>query len=387
MDGKHTQDPGFSLVELLVVLVTLGVLATIVVFTVRGVTDQAKESACGIEWRVIEVAQESYQAEFGRYTDMAGLVASDNLRMASRSYDVDISSSGGYVITPTSASTCSSRSTSITTSANGGSGNGGSTTTTMPNPVGQITYAGMPAQSYGTGGPVILLLDTGNTAEAIESALDNYAISNPPPAAFTLVVANAAAAIDQGASAAAVAANAIGANPSMTAIVQGTYANPLSDAYFSADAPNWERSGFSPSTGLDAVIGQFETWRLGTAGGTPTTIDGQMALKKANGSPDDTLILAALGSNATSINNAFFGLTPTALPSDSAVIMPFVGFVYDSPIDIAGQTIDRITSTQAEALMMSRDVTIDGARPKFYSFEDDTHFVAYSGPASIAAAL
>ena len=38
------KDEGFTLVELLIVIVILGILATIVVFAVRGITDQGQKS-------------------------------------------------------------------------------------------------------------------------------------------------------------------------------------------------------------------------------------------------------------------------------------------------------------------------------------------------------
>jgi prepilin-type N-terminal cleavage/methylation domain-containing protein len=45
MDNK--QDKGFTLVELLIVIVILGILATVTVFAVRGITDQwPDQSAC-----------------------------------------------------------------------------------------------------------------------------------------------------------------------------------------------------------------------------------------------------------------------------------------------------------------------------------------------------
>ena len=40
------KDKGFTLVELLIVIVILGILATIVVFAVRGITDKGQKSAC-----------------------------------------------------------------------------------------------------------------------------------------------------------------------------------------------------------------------------------------------------------------------------------------------------------------------------------------------------
>ena len=43
------QDKGFTLVELLIVIVILGILATVTVFAVRGITDQGKASACAAD--------------------------------------------------------------------------------------------------------------------------------------------------------------------------------------------------------------------------------------------------------------------------------------------------------------------------------------------------
>ena len=56
-------DAGFSLVELLIVIVILGVLATITVFAVRGITDDGETSACGSELKTLETATETYFAQ------------------------------------------------------------------------------------------------------------------------------------------------------------------------------------------------------------------------------------------------------------------------------------------------------------------------------------
>ena len=43
------QDKGFTLVELLIVIVILGILATVTVFAVRGITNQGQTSACAAD--------------------------------------------------------------------------------------------------------------------------------------------------------------------------------------------------------------------------------------------------------------------------------------------------------------------------------------------------
>ncbi|MGB8860648.1 MAG: prepilin-type N-terminal cleavage/methylation domain-containing protein, partial [Ilumatobacteraceae bacterium] len=60
-------DRGFTLVELLIVIVILGILATVTVFAVRGITNQGKTSACAADKKTIEVAAEAHQAQFGNY--------------------------------------------------------------------------------------------------------------------------------------------------------------------------------------------------------------------------------------------------------------------------------------------------------------------------------
>ena len=51
METKH--DRGFTLVELLVVMVILCILATITIFSVRGLTGQGQQSACETDGVVV----------------------------------------------------------------------------------------------------------------------------------------------------------------------------------------------------------------------------------------------------------------------------------------------------------------------------------------------
>jgi general secretion pathway protein G len=70
--GKR-KDKGFTLVELLIVIVILGILATVTVFAVRGITDKGQENSCDVEKRSIETAFEAYYADNG--SDAASISA------------------------------------------------------------------------------------------------------------------------------------------------------------------------------------------------------------------------------------------------------------------------------------------------------------------------
>jgi prepilin-type N-terminal cleavage/methylation domain-containing protein len=59
---ENNQDKGFTLVELLIVIVILGILATVTVFAVRGITDKGQENACDVEARTLDTAIEAYYA-------------------------------------------------------------------------------------------------------------------------------------------------------------------------------------------------------------------------------------------------------------------------------------------------------------------------------------
>jgi general secretion pathway protein G len=74
------KEGGFTLIELLVVIVILGILAAVVVFAVQGVGDKGEASACEIDKRTIQTAEEAYFAQEGpgggdgTYGDEAALV-------------------------------------------------------------------------------------------------------------------------------------------------------------------------------------------------------------------------------------------------------------------------------------------------------------------------
>ena len=59
------KEGGFTLVELLIVIVILGILAAVVVFSVGGITDRGKKSACEASRSSILTASESAFAVTG----------------------------------------------------------------------------------------------------------------------------------------------------------------------------------------------------------------------------------------------------------------------------------------------------------------------------------
>ncbi|MFT4658414.1 MAG: prepilin-type N-terminal cleavage/methylation domain-containing protein [Ilumatobacter sp.] len=60
---NNNQDKGFTLVELLIVIVILGILATVTVFAVQGITEKGQDNACNVEQRALETAVEAYYVD------------------------------------------------------------------------------------------------------------------------------------------------------------------------------------------------------------------------------------------------------------------------------------------------------------------------------------
>ncbi|MFG2038620.1 type II secretion system protein [Dactylosporangium sp. NPDC048998] len=61
--AARENESGFTLVELLIVIVILGILAGIVVFAVGAFNDRGKAAACKTDLKNVEVAVEAYRAQ------------------------------------------------------------------------------------------------------------------------------------------------------------------------------------------------------------------------------------------------------------------------------------------------------------------------------------
>ncbi len=115
---------GFTLVELLVVIVILGTLSGVVVFAVGKLTSTSGATACAADARVITEAEEAYAAQHGQYATEAALVTAGQLKGASTMHDVTLSG-GNYDIV--AVGQCIDPG-SIAAGGSGGSGAGGAGT-------------------------------------------------------------------------------------------------------------------------------------------------------------------------------------------------------------------------------------------------------------------
>src|SRR5438093_3218134 len=68
---------GFTLIELMIVIVILGVLAGIVIFAVGGITDNGDVAACKSDVKTLSVAVEAYKAKNGGYPATLTAMTSD----------------------------------------------------------------------------------------------------------------------------------------------------------------------------------------------------------------------------------------------------------------------------------------------------------------------
>jgi type II secretion system protein G len=100
LEARRRKDEGFTLIELLIVIVILGILAAIVVFSVSGITDRGKSSACKSDVATVTTAVEAFYAKTGAYPTKASDLLGGYLHATAMPTDVTVD----YTTTPTTVS-------------------------------------------------------------------------------------------------------------------------------------------------------------------------------------------------------------------------------------------------------------------------------------------
>lgn len=102
-------DSGFSLTELMVVIVIIGILALIAIPRFRSVTTRAKMTEAKSMLRQVHVLQEAYYYEYDKYAADLGSIGFEQVRLISEGgtarYEIRVESAGAAEYTATATST------------------------------------------------------------------------------------------------------------------------------------------------------------------------------------------------------------------------------------------------------------------------------------------
>ncbi len=166
------REPGFTLVELLIVIVVLGVLSSVAVFAVRGISSRGEAAACQADLKTLEAAIEVWAVQHPG-TDTVSeddLVRAGHLRSPSTRHDVV----DALTIVPTAGSGCASQPTASSTPTTTGVAPTTAVATTTTTTSGPCP-GGWAAEWYSnrslSGSPV---------AQTCEAAINNTWAYNPP---------------------------------------------------------------------------------------------------------------------------------------------------------------------------------------------------------------
>jgi prepilin-type N-terminal cleavage/methylation domain-containing protein len=103
LEKKRSGQGGFTLVELLIVIVILGILAAIVVLAIGGLKGSSQTAACNAEGKTIETAEDAYFASTtpNSYASGAQLLTAGLLKSDPSSHFTVAGTATTYTITPT----------------------------------------------------------------------------------------------------------------------------------------------------------------------------------------------------------------------------------------------------------------------------------------------
>jgi len=94
------KDAGFTLVELMVVVIIIGILAGFAVMRQRGLTSRARVAAAAADARALREAEAAFHADSGRYADLPTLTRGGYAPQPSRGNELTVTLEGqGYVAT------------------------------------------------------------------------------------------------------------------------------------------------------------------------------------------------------------------------------------------------------------------------------------------------
>ena len=97
---RQEREKGFTLTELLIVIIILGVLAGIVVFAVQAFQNRGQEAACKTDYKNLQVATEAYYAQTGGYPTAWANIVPNYLKdkPTGNGYTIDLYA-GGVIVT------------------------------------------------------------------------------------------------------------------------------------------------------------------------------------------------------------------------------------------------------------------------------------------------
>ena len=189
-------DRGFTLVELLIVIVILGILASVTVFAVRGVSAKSQDNACATEMKTYQTASAAYFSQNGAFpaslSDLAPLfvrsdtaagvweISGENVTAVAGGKCASVVPSTTAVATTATTTPATTATTATTTATTTPATTTPATTVSGTGSPVDITYAGQPAKVYGSGSSVVLLV--GNFADnalalaAFDRVVDNGAV-------------------------------------------------------------------------------------------------------------------------------------------------------------------------------------------------------------------